>query len=423
MLTSSTADRLAHVEREWRVEELREGSFRDPAPATAGWRGQLTPRSLASNSPLLRPDDHGGATTPASFRPGVENSPASSPSGKDCYMPDSTFRPGVENSLGFGPSSPGGSYDRASLQATLALGDAAFCLGVENSPGDTRSLCTARSTTFRPGVENSIGNGGASMFSSVSSSTHGRKAASSELPHNFDDGKDEQIQKPPPNQKIAEEGDGHGREMAKSRPISSNSSRLLELVKDGILSQDEYELALLEIEVQFVSEFPEARPVWIQCLPTSSRRTLLAKITSYLRNDWQLPESALLDLKMEWGFNDTQSEAARLWALGVNMYIAPASSDEDIKPVNELMMDADRTSLMPNELGSDCDEGSLNWGVGITQHYKVRSDMAPPCFCLAFSDAARFPGLWLFVQKTLMRRTISRSERAKSEVLRKQRPR
>jgi len=105
------------------------------------------------------------------------------------------------------------------------------------------------------------------------------------------------------------------------------------------------------------------------------------------------------------------------------MYIAPASSDEDIKPVNELMMDADRTSLMPNELGSDCDEGSLNWGVGITQHYKVRSDMAPPCFCLAFSDAARFPGLWLFVQKTLMRRTISRSERAKSEVLRKQRPR
>jgi len=76
------------------------------------------------------------------------------------------------------------------------------------------------------------------------------------------------------------------------------------------------------------------------------------------------------------------------------MYIAPASSDEDIKPVNELMMDADRTSLMPNELGSDCDEGSLNWGVGITQHYK-----------------------------TLMRRTISRSERAKSEVLRKQRPR
>lgn len=207
-----------------------------------------------------------------------------------------------------------------------------------------------------------------------------------------------------------------------SRPISSNSSRLLLLVNDGALTQEEYEAALLDIEAQFVQEFPEARPVWIQGLSTASRRKLLARVSSHLLGDWQLPPVALDELKIEWGFNEVQCEAARLWALGVNMYVAPSEPERPnrrntapLRPDSGLAAVRGRSQkrhseppgahvisaaaegrAMDNqtaedgaEVGPDYDAGSGSWGLGIAQHYK-----------------------------TLMRRTLSRADRAANEVLR-----
>lgn len=152
----------------------------------------------------------------------------------------------------------------------------------------------------------------------------------------------------------------------------------------------------------------------------------MSKISSDLQANWQLPASTLDDLQHEWGFNEIQSEAARLWALGVNMYVAPASGD-GMMPVQSHTrrgrassdpprLDPSMTEPLPvgraraaseplfagaaagpsdgdfmddglQDAGASDSHGSGSWGLGIAQHYK-----------------------------TLMRKTVSRSGLAKAEV-------
>mmetsp|Transcript_67528 Transcript_67528/g.186338 ORF Transcript_67528/g.186338 Transcript_67528/m.186338 type:complete len:403 (-) Transcript_67528:677-1885(-) len=368
-----------------------------------------------------------GYTGEATFRLGVENSPGGN---RSLYtagtVEPSTFRPGVENSMGGGE--------------------------IEKSPGDNRSLYTTGTVgapTFRPGVENSFG-GGASTH--CSSPKHGQRSSSPltpspqrsrHCPRDLLGNKDNQGWQQ--RQQRAEEAGSGDRGPGNSRRISSNSSRLLLLVQDGVLNQEEYECALLDIETQFVTEFPGARPLWISGLSTANRRRLLSKISSDLQADWQLSKSAVGNLQSEWGFNEVQCEAARLWALGVNMYVAPASGDrvvpvrshngrtrassdpprpdpgmadslpvgraratsEPVEPAKPVELtepvepkplfigasagssDGDYMDDGLEDAGTSNSHGSGSWGLDIAQHYK-----------------------------TLMRRTVSRSGLAKAEVLR-----
>ena len=291
-------------------EESTHGStpfFRNPTPCRHGLgreddykgtdRDRLTPRSQATVAPSLSRLQHSSVV--------VENSPVRSPRDELFCMVDTSFSPGVENTVG-GGLSPGG-FGGLSSGGTGYTGEATFRLGVENSPGGNRSLYTAGTvepSTFRPGVENSMGGGeiekspgdnrslyttgtvGAPTFrpgvensfgggasTHCSSPKHGQRSSSPltpspqrsrHCPRDLLGNKDNQGWQQ--RQQRAEEAGSGDRGPGDPRRISSNSSRLLLLVQDGVLNQEEYECALLDIETQFVTEFPGARPLWISGL-------------------------------------------------------------------------------------------------------------------------------------------------------------
>lgn len=153
-----------------------------------------------------------------------------------------------------------------------------FRLGVENSPGGNRSLYTAGTVgtpTFRPGVENSMERGASTyclsskheqLSSSSLTPSPQRSRHSQRFPQDCHEEKDDYEW-----QQRAEEARNDVRGMDSPRPISSNSSRLLLLVQDGVLNQEQYECALVDIETQFVTEFPGARPLWISGLSVRER--------------------------------------------------------------------------------------------------------------------------------------------------------